>query len=129
MAVDVDLRQRADVDAEFALRRKGVRKAVIQSVNTLDDEDVLRSELHEIALVLGLAGLEVELRHLNSLTVQKLRHLLVEQLDVESLEAFEIIVSVLVARAELAVAVIVVQSDRMRFKTVGTQLDRQSMGK
>lgn len=72
VVVDIDLGQGGDIDLEAGIRRKFLRHLVVQAVDAFDDEDVVLTELTEVAAVLALSGDEVVDRQLHRLAREEL---------------------------------------------------------
>ena len=68
MLINIDIGQRTDVYLIFAFLGKCIGSLLIQSVNTLNDKNIIRSQLFEIALIFPLSGLEVKGRQLHTFT-------------------------------------------------------------
>ena len=66
--------QGADVDLVLALLRQGVRHFLIQTVDSLQHQDVIWRQLHKVAPVLSLAGLKVECGKFHPLSCQQMHH-------------------------------------------------------
>ena len=113
MLINVDIGQRTDVDLVFALLGKCIGSLLIQSVDSLDDQNIVRSQLFEIALVLPLSGLEVEGRQFHPLSGQQSAHIVVKLLHVNGFETFKIVISVFIPGGKLSVHKIIIQSDGM----------------
>ena len=63
MLIDIQLRQRTQINLEFVLLRQGMGQRVIQTVDPLNDQDILRSQLQRISFIFLLSGQEIEGRH------------------------------------------------------------------
>ena len=114
MLVDVELGQRTDVDFELALHRERAGQPVVESVDSLDDQYVLFSELHVAVLVFPLAGLKIEDRQIDALARKQFIHVVVKQLHIQRFQTFQIEFPVLIARALIPVRIIIIERERMR---------------
>ena len=128
MAVEVELRERADVHAELELGRDVGAQRIIEAVNALDDEHLVLRDARTHALLLALAGDERIARQLHLAPGEQIDELLVEQRHVDGLQALEVGLAVLSQRHAAAVDVIVVQRDGQRPLAAHAQLDAQPVG-
>ena len=129
MLVNVKLRQRTDIDLEFIFIRQMFRKLRVQTMNSFYNKYIIISKLLCLLSIFLMTGDKVKRRDHNFFSIQKLLKLTVKQFSVHCLQAFIIVISVLVLRIIFSLYEIIIYSDRMRHQTVGTKLDRQSMGK
>ena len=83
-------RQTADINFEFALPGQGIGKGVIETMYSLNHQDILRPQRQEIPIILSNALFEIELGKLNCFSVQQLIHISVELLHVHCSKAFKI---------------------------------------
>ena len=60
MLVDVERGQRADIHFEFVVGSYRVGQLVVESVDALDDEDLVAPDLQRVAVELGAPGFEIE---------------------------------------------------------------------
>ena len=88
------------------------RQAWIEGVNSFDDEHILFVEAQLMAASLAMPRLEVEAWQFDRFARQQRTQLLVEEVDIECLKTFEIILALSVARRLLAVHEVVVHRDR-----------------
>ena len=68
MFINIDIGQGADIYLVFAFLGKCIGGLLIQSVDSFNDQDVILSQLFEIALIFPLSALEVKGRQLHTLT-------------------------------------------------------------
>ena len=110
MLIDGELSQRGDVDLVLVLLGNRVGELVIQAMNTLDDHNVIACKLHIVTTILSLLGLEVEDRKFDTLAMQEGGHILVEQLDVQTIDTLEVNLARLrVSRTLVTVQIIVIE--------------------
>jgi len=98
-------------------------------VDTLHHEYSARSELESLPRAFSRAGLEIEGRALDLLAAEEGDELLVEELDVQCLEALEVIFAVLVAGGALALDEVIVQGEGGRLESDDLELDGQLLGR
>ena len=60
MLINVNIGQRTDIDLVFTLLGKRIGCLLIQTVDTFDNQNIIGSQLFEIALILPFSGLEVK---------------------------------------------------------------------
>ena len=125
MVVDIDLGQGGDIDLEAGVRRKLLRHLVVQAVDAFDDEDVVLTELTEVAAVLALSGDEVVDRQLHGLPREEFQHILAELFDIDALDRLEILLSIRTDRRELAIPEVIIDGDRVRMQAEGHELDAE----
>ena len=125
MLIHINLRQRTDINPELALRRKRPRQLLIQPVDALQHQHIRLLHLDKIPLVLALARLKIKIRQLHTLSIQKLRHILVQQINIQRLQALKIILPILIPRRIHPVHIVIVETDRMRRQPMRRELDRK----
>src|SRR5690606_36275997 len=118
---------RRDVYAEHALARQTGDQLRVQAVNALDDDELVRRQLHQPPLQ-ALALNEVETRQAHFFAANQLRKMFVEQRHIDRLQRLESQRAVFVARRELTVDKVVIHLQRERTQTVRQKLDRQTLG-
>ena len=69
MLVDVERRKRGYIDLEFLIRGDRFGEELIHAVNAFDDEDILRSEMDQIAHIFTGAAGKIIMRHVYGLSV------------------------------------------------------------
>ena len=79
-------------------------------------------------MLLARAGLEIEGGALDLLAGEEGDELLVEEVDVQGLEALEVVLAVLVAGSAVAVYEVVVQGNGGRVEADDLELDRELLG-
>ena len=126
MVVDIDLRQGGDIDLEAGVHRKLLRHLVVQAVDAFDDEDIVLTELTEVAAVLALSGDEIVDRQLHRLASEELQHILAELLDVDALYGLEILLSIRADRRELAITEVIIDGDRVWMQAEGHELNTEA---
>ena len=94
-------------------------------MNTLQHQHIRLLHLDKIPLVLALARLKIKIRQLHTLPVQKLRHILVQQINIQRLQALKIILPILIPRRIHPVHIVIVETDRMRRQPMRRELDRK----
>ena len=60
MLIDIQLGQCTDIDLKFIFSWQRIGQFVVQSMDTLDHQDISTLQLLDITLVLSLTGLEIE---------------------------------------------------------------------
>ena len=68
MLINIDIGQCTDIYLVFTILGKCIRCLLIQTVDTFDHQNIIRSQLFEIALIFPLSGLEVKGRQLHTFT-------------------------------------------------------------
>ena len=129
MAVEVELGQRADVDAVFQLAGDLLAERVVQPVDALDDEHLIFVHLEPHALLepaLRLEGIE---RQLDLAPGQQLDELIVEQRHVDGFQTLEVGLTVRAEGDILAVLIVVIQRNRQRALAADAKLHTQAVGK
>jgi len=126
--VDVELRQRRDVDTEDPFGGDARHQARIQAVDALNQQHLVGTQLDH-APPLALACDKVVAGQLDLLAGHQRSQLLVEKRQVQCLQHLEVVVALLVARGQLAIYEVVVQLDRDRPHTIGKQLHGQPLRK
>ena len=91
-------RQRTDVNFDFMFRRYGRCQLFIQAMNAFDNQHGIFLQLQLIAAIFTATGAEIVLGHFHFFACQQTLQMLVEQLQVDSLQAFKIIAAVSLAR-------------------------------
>ena len=119
VVVHVQAGQGADIDLILAFQRKRMGEPVVQPVDSLDDQDIVLSQLQKIPLILPQSGLEIKPGHFHPLSGEQIAHIPVEALHIDGLQAFKIIIAVLVQRRVLPVYEIIVHGDGMGRQAVG----------
>ncbi len=125
--VDVELRQRRDIDSVGDLRRDVGHQIWIQPVDALDDDDVVVVDPHRLAL-LPESCLKVVVGNVHLLPVQEATQLLVEQAHVQSRERFKVKVALFVAGRVIPIDKVIVQLHSKWHQSIGHQLDAQPLG-
>ena len=74
------------------------------------DKYIISSQRQLSSAVLSLSCLEIEGRHINSLSFKKPVHILIEQLYINRFKALKIKASVRILRAKLPVHIVVIQT-------------------
>ena len=97
-------------------------------MDPFENEHIGFFKLQIIALIFTLTNLEIKARELYFLTVKKIGHVLIEALYIYGVEAFKVIIAVLILGRILAIFEIIVYLDRMRSHPVSTKLYRESVG-
>ena len=128
VVVHIQRGQTADVDAVFALLGQSVGELVVQTVDALDDQDVLGAQGEQIAVVLPGALFEVEVGELHRLAVQEPHHVPVELLHIHGPQPLEVVLAVFVPGGVLPVFEVVVGGDGVGAHPPGQQLGRQAVG-
>ena len=123
MLINIDIGQCTDIDLVFTLLGKCIRCLLIQAVDTFDHQNIIRSQLFEIAFILPLSGLEIEGRQLHALSGQQSAHVIIKLLYINGFQTFEIVITVLIPWREFSVHEIVVQCNGMRCFPQGLQLN------
>jgi len=128
VAVDVQLRQGADVDAELVLGRNRGRQAGIQPVDALQHDHVVRADMHHVAAPLARAGVEVEVGQFQPLAGVQPGQLIVDQLQVERLDVLEVRLAVFILGRLGAAHEVVVQGNRLGIHAAGFELQGEPLG-
>ncbi len=115
MFIHIQRCERADINLEFALSGQAVRHLFIESVDSLDHQDIILSEFGLLSAVLPPSRLKVKGRQLYLLPCQKRCHILVELFHVQRFQTFKIGIAVLIPRRLIVVYIIIIQTDGMRF--------------
>ena len=99
----------------------------VQGVDAFQDEDGVVVDAQLVAFEFLFAGVEVEARQFHFLAPQEGLQLGVEQLEVEGVERFVVVVALLVAGCVFAVHKVVVQRDGVGAQPVGHQLHAEAL--
>ena len=83
-------------------------------MNAFNDQNIVFIEFEISALIHPFSGLEIKLRHLNRLAVEKVKHIVHEEIDIKGLKDFIVVISVNIDRCLLPVDKIVIHADDMR---------------
>ena len=105
-----------DVDAEEGIGGDASRKLRIETVDAFHDEDGLGGETQALPAEQALAGGEVVAWQFYLLALKELVEVLLEEVDVDGIEALEVVVAFLVEGCLVAIHVVVVQGDAEGFK-------------
>ena len=128
MFIDIKLSQRTDIDFEFILIPHSLCKFRIQTMNPLNDQNVIGSQLLRMIIVFSFSGLKIKYREVYFLSPHECFHIGIEFLNINSFQALKIIIPVLISRGMLSVHEIIIYRNRMRLETVDSQLYGQSVG-
>ena len=79
-------------------------------MNTLYDKYIIRAQHQLSSAVLSLSCLEIEGRHIDSLSSKQPVHILIEQLHINRLKALKIKASVRILRTKLPVHIVVIEA-------------------
>ena len=120
-------RQRTDVNFDFMFRRYGRRQLFVKTVNTFDNQHGIFLQLQLVAAIFTAAGAEIVLGHFHFFTCQQTLQMIVEQLQVDSLQAFKIIAAVSLTRRIDTVFIIIVHGNSYRTQAVDSHLNAQTL--
>ena len=109
MAIQIELRQRADIDAVFQLTGDFLAERTVQAVNALDDEHLIPVHPEPNTLFKPPLRFERIQRQLHLAPGQQLHQLVVEQLHVDGFQTFEIGLAIRAEGDVLAVFIIIIQ--------------------
>ena len=90
--------KRTDVNFDFMFRRYGRCQLFVQAVDAFDNQHGIFLQLQLIAAIFTAAGTEIVLGHFHFFACQQTLQMLIEQLQVDSLQAFKIIAAVSLTR-------------------------------
>ena len=106
------LAERLDVELELLLVRGALGHLAVQAVQGVDQQDLVRRQLHVVDVELPLAGLEVVVRRLDRLAFQQRGDVLVDQLQVQGVRRLVVVVAEFVLGMLLEVEEVVVDVQR-----------------
>ena len=129
MLVDIELSQGADIDPEFLLLRKGIGQPVVQAVDSLNHENILRSQLQEISPIFSLPTDKIVAGQFYHLAGEKGSHILVKLSDIQTFQSLIVVVPVFIPRAVYAVDKVIIHRDRVRSEPQRLKLDGKPAGK
>ena len=123
VGVEQDGRQRRGIDAIFLVVGYLSRQQRIQRVNALQHEHLMLIELQPLSALFAPTRMEIIVGQLHLLTAEEGGELVVEQLQVQRIDALVVELALLIPGRELAVHKIVVQRNLHGLDAVGEQLD------
>ena len=129
MFINIQLSQCADINLEFTFCRKCIAQFIIQTMNSLYNQHILRTKLEKIAFILSVSCLKIKHWQFNTFSTQKSKHIFVELLYINCFKTFIIFFSIFIQRSLFSVLEIIINSDRMRLHSVRQKLNRQTMRK
>ena len=129
MLINIQLCQSADVNLEFIFSGKAVGQLLIETMDALNHQNILRSQLQIIAPVFPLTGNKIVHRQLNPFPCQKIRHILVKQLNIQTFQSLIIVVAIFISGTVYTVYKIIIYCYGMGRQSLGSQLNGQAMGK
>ena len=127
MLVDGDGGQDRDIELEFLRVGNLRRKGRIQAVDAFHDQHVVVRQLEVLSFELACARGKVVFRNLDALAGEELLELLVQERDIQRLQALEVVISILVERRVDPVAEIVVERDDDGVQAVDPHVERQPL--
>ena len=128
VVVQIERGQGADVDFELQVAGDVARQFVVQAVNALYDDRLIRVHVDGVGFVAAPAVGEVEQRRVHRFALQKTHQMIVEQRHVQRVQALEIALAVLVHGNEVAVEIVVVQRNGDRAQPQHAQGDVEPVG-
>ncbi len=127
MLVDGDGGQDRDIELEFLRIGNLRRKGRIQAVDAFHDQHIVVRQLEVLSFELACARGEVVFRNLDALAGEELFELLVQERNIQRLQALEVVISILVERRVDPVAKIVVERDDDGVQAVDPHVERQPL--
>lgn len=128
--VDVDRRERADVERGADVLPDVLEELRVEPVDALEDEEVVRGEGEALRrVVLALPALEVVLAVRDLLALEQLVDALAQELDVHGGDVLEVALALLVLRDLVEVLEVVVHLDERGAKAAHAELDAEALGK
>ncbi len=121
--IDVQRGQGRDIDFKLARIRNPFRAFGIEAVDALDDENVLIPHGHRAVVVSALAGFKIINGQIHLFAGQKVADIRIEQLQVQGLQAFKIVVAVRIQRRLVPGQEPVVHGQNVRAQSKGAELD------
>ena len=103
VVVDIQLIQRGDIDASFSVLGDGRSKVIIQSMNTFHDNDIVLFHLHKVVAAPSDTSGKVIMGQFDLFTGQKLSQLKVQIFQIDGMDGFEVIISILFAGCAVAI--------------------------
>ena len=79
MLINIQLGQCTDINLEFTLFGKCITQFVIESVNSLDHQDIFLSKLQFITFIFPGTGLKIKGWKIHLFSCKKICHLLIEE--------------------------------------------------
>lgn len=124
--IQSELRECRNEDIVFVFRRYLCTQCGVQGVYALDYDNGTLLHFQFIAALHSFSLYEIEAGQFYLLPVQELTHLMVEIIQVQGFETFEIIVSFRISRRMLPVDEVIVQRDLQRSETKHRKLCRNT---
>ena len=128
MVVQIEHRQRADVDLELQPAVDALGQLLVQAVDALDDDGLARLHPEGMGLFPPHAGVEVVLRQLHRLAVHQPLQVVGDQRGIQRVDALQVDGAVRLPGQLVPVAVVVVQRDLHRPQALHPQCNAQAVG-
>ena len=125
MVVKVKLRQSRQIYLELELFRNSRRELVVESVDSFHNQNVVLRQLHRVACIISLALGKVIRRDFHRLAVEQINKIVVQQPNIESLQALIIRLAVWSERIFCAPDIVVIKANDFRLIANRLQLQRQ----
>ena len=129
MFINIQLCQCTDINLKFAFLWQSITKLIIQSMNSLDYQNIILLQLQEIAFILSCTCLKIKYRHFHTFSIQQCKHIFIKFLYINRFQTFEILFAKLIYRCEMTIYKIIIHSNRMWFHSMCRKLNRQSVRK
>ena len=126
MFINIQLSQSAEINLKFALLWQRIAEPVIQSMNSLDHQNIVFIQLQKITFI--FSGSCFEIRKPASLTLFPSKSSSISLLNCSTSIASrhsKFLFPKLIYRSQVPVNEIIIHCDRMRFHSMGSQLNRQ----
>ena len=114
MLVDIQARQRTNVNLKLILIRNGFSGKRIKAVNSFNDQNVVLIHTKLTAIIFSLANLEIKFRKLHFLAIEQICQILIEQIQIDSFDDIKVIIAIDVYRGFLSIDKPVIHGENVR---------------
>lgn len=129
MIVDIDQRQRADIDFKLRIPRNHLGQSFIQPMNALHHQDVAGPHGKYIAPVVALARLEIIVWDPHRLAIHQPYNVLIKLLCIDGLQRFKVWFSILIKGRFIPINKIIIHGNHVGPHTFRPQLNGKFPGK
>ena len=103
MFINIQLSQSAEINLKFALLWQRIAEPVIQSMNSLDHQNIVFIQLQKITFIFSGSCFEIENRHLYPFSFQKLKHIFIKLHHINRFQTLKILFPKLIYRSQVPV--------------------------
>ena len=129
MHVDVQLRQRTDIDLVLRFIRNLLCQFSVQRVDAFDDDELIFVDLRDPVAEHFLSFEEIEFRKIDFLACQQIVHVAAEQVDVHGAQVLEIQFAVFIRYHIFPVDKVIIGAHVDWTQSVDPELDAKPSGK